>query len=157
MEHVPAEFAADSGNLPEIAGGVLATARIWTSDGIAEGYFHPSGDPEAKKPYCGLDGLLLGLEELAETQGRPRREKLRCIPGVRRKPYRPAYWPDDRPGYTVSVRICFRQHCSMQGELCLQGGQKVRFRSALELLFLLRQVAEQLEEKEEIGKKIPNT
>ena len=45
----------------------------------------------------------------------------------------------------------------MQGELCLQGGRKVRFRSALELLFLLRQVAEQLEEKEEIGKKIPNT
>ncbi len=157
MEHVPAEFAADSGDLPEIAGGVLATARIWTSDGIAEGYFHPSGDPGAKKPYCGLDGLLLGLEELAETQGRPRREKLRCIPGVPRKPYRSAYCTADGSVFTVSVRICFGQHCSMQGELCLQGGQKVRFRSALELLFLLRQVAEQLEEKEEIGKKIPNT
>ena len=157
MKYVPAEFAADSGNLPEIAGGVLATARIWISDGIAEGYFHPSGDLEAKRPYCGLDGLLLGLEELAERQGRPRRERLRCIPEIRRKPYQPAYWPDERPGCTVSIRVYFRQHCSMQGELCLQGGQRACFRSALELLVMLRQVAEQLMEKEEMRRKLQNT
>ena len=157
VKDVPAEFAEDSGNLPEIAGGVLTTARIWIWDGIAEGYFHPSGDPEAKKSYRGLDDLLVGIDELADHQDRPRREKLRHIPGVCKKTYQPAYLPDDRPGYTVSIRIYFRQHCSMQGELCLQGSQRVCFRSGLELLVLLQQVVEQIMGKEEIRKQLHNT
>lgn len=132
-----------------VAGSFQAPVRIWSAGESAEGYFHLSEAPEEPFPYRGLDGLLLALDELMDRQNRLRRpERLRSIAGVHRESPRLTYRPSVQAGFTVSLRIFFRQHYSMQGELCLQSGQKVCFRSALELLHLLRQVVEQMDGEE---------
>lgn len=141
MQYLPAEFAAEFRVRPERNAGMVATVRLWMEDGIAAGYCYPAGKPDERRPYRGLDGLLLRLEELMDRNGFPHRpEKLHSIPGAHKKRYRPADCPMLRIGRTVSIHIYYRQYCSMQGELCLQDGQKVWFRSALELLVLLQQV-----------------
>lgn len=124
-----------------------AVVRFSLSEGAAEGYFQIAGCSDALAPFRGLDDLVLRLE--AELERRePRKDALRSLPGYARGEEPDAYMPVVRLRHAVSIRVYYRQHFSMQGELCIQGGRRVFFRSALELLRLLRQLTEQIAGKE---------
>lgn len=142
---------------PDYASTQVICFSSW-KNGIARGELYSFYFEEAF-PFVGLDGLLLAMEAVMDKAEHPAAwEKMRkLIPQKQSRrppqgervytrasvPGQPFYLPDgllDKHGQicTVAVRVHCRQHASMQGELraC---GKPVCFRSALELLHLLRE------------------
>ncbi len=135
-----------SARWPDYAFTMLICFSSW-QDQIACGelwsYF--SKDPRS---FRGLDQLLFAIENAVDEAGRPaawqqpRQVFERQNPVVAQAPG-PYYEPQALAGkrgayYTASVRVYYRQHASIQGELTLsEPPRKIRFRSALELLHLL--------------------
>lgn len=132
---------------PDYAFTMLICFSSW-QDQIAQGelwsYF--SKDP---RPFRGLDQLLFAIEQAVDEAGRPaawqeprqvfERQGLSSSQAL--GPYYEPYALAGKRGayYTASVRVYYRQHASMQGELTLsEPPRKIRFRSALELLHLLQ-------------------
>lgn len=154
---------------PEYASTMLICFSGW-ENGAACGelwsfYF------EESLPFYSLDQILFGIETIMDNAGYPQkwceRRSLVTVPrrgksSVTRAPYVPP--PEHRVPYykpdsfctmrgslcTVSIRVHCRQNASIQGVLNLSRGQKIYFRSALELLYLLKEVldAAQLQRRE---------
>lgn len=142
-----------------------AETMIVCFSGIEDGI--PTGELwsfyfEHSYPFRGLDGLLFAMECVMDEARKPpvwcERRSLHKKPkdsnAVKRQAFVPQqqlqipfYRPDELAGRqgqlcTVAVRIIWRQNASMQGELRVPEHDSVRFRSALELLHLLREVLE---------------
>lgn len=126
---------------------VLVSFRV--EGGTAKGAFR-FAEETFWVPFCGLDDLMMNLEEELE-QKEPRWEAFRSLGGrcSRHREKLASYSPQSRPKYTAIIRIYYRQHLSMQGELEVSAGKRVCFRSALELMFLLRELTEDYWAKEE--------
>lgn len=135
-----------SARWPDYAFTMLICFSSW-QDQIAQGelwsYF--SKDP---RPFRGLDQLLFAMENAIDEAGRPAAWQEPRQVFEKQSPSQPQasgpyYEPQALAGkrgayYTASVRVYYRQHASIQGELTLsEPPRKIRFRSALELLHLL--------------------
>lgn len=136
-----------SARWPDYAFTMLICFSNW-QDQVAQGelwsYF--SKDP---RPFRGLDQLLFAMEDAIEEAGRPaawqepRQLSQRQPAAQAAKAPGPYYEPQALAGKrgaycTAAVRVYYRQHASIQGELILhEPPRKIRFRSALELLHLL--------------------
>ncbi|HIV20344.1 MAG TPA: hypothetical protein IAC82_13680 [Candidatus Merdivicinus intestinigallinarum] len=134
---------------PGISRGETALVSFSMERRTAKGAFR-FAEETSWVPFQGLDDLVMSLEEELERRD-PRLEAFRRLRSRRseKRERLAAYTPYPRPQHTVTIRVYYRQHFSMQGELCLGGGKRVCFRSALELMFLLRQAAEDYWAKEE--------
>lgn len=121
-------------------------------DRVPRGSFLTLPDRE-RYEFCGLDQMLLIMEDLMDRAGGPE-----SVSGRRylcRKPYR--FW---NPGHTSAgtisggaaclsgekvtfiIQVCYRQHRSMQGKLTVQMDRKqesVAFRSSLELMRMMHE------------------
>ena len=141
--------------------GTMIVCFSGAKDGVPAGklwsfYF------EQPRPFRGLDGLLFAMDAVMDEAGKPspwcERRSLLTKPKRRgaagRQPYVPPpqpqdpfYGPDALAGRrgrlcTAAVRVYQRQNASMQGELRVPGHESICFRSALELLHLLREALE---------------
>ena len=160
------EIPRDGGKWPEYASTMLLCFDGWEGS-VATGrlFTFYSGEPHA---FCDLGDLLLAMDAVMDNAGQPdawcelrhltskgkrKRPEEHCTPLApsKKKPL-PADALNGVRGKlcTVSVRVYTRQHASMQGEVRFHGHspQQVYFRSALELLHLLRERLEQTGRKE---------
>lgn len=123
-----------------------------SADGRVYSFYCPPKD------FYGLDGLLVCMDAVMDEIGSPQRwNELRTTAShrKRRKPEatrvlttsgrkKPIISPSSLNRIrgqmcTVSVWVYSRQFASMQGEVMVPGGKAIGFRSALELLYLLRE------------------
>ncbi len=154
------DIPRDGGKWPEYASTMLLCFDGW-GGGTATGklctfYFR---EPHA---FCGLDDLLLAMDAVMDEAGQPSawcelrhlpdKRNQRCpelhaspAPSVREPLPADALNRTHGKLCTVAVRVYTRQHASMQGEARFPGlsPEPVYFRSALELLHLLRELPEQ--------------
>ena len=163
------DIPRDGGLWPEYAATMLICFSGW-EEGVASGelwsfYFR---NP---RPFRGLDQLLFQMESVMNEVGQPMSWcEERSLTAPRRRRFdpsglEPVSIPRRRSPYygigglegargrlcTVAVRVYCRRHASMQGELRFLRYQEVCFRSALELIRLLRDGLEQFAWKERTG------
>lgn len=114
--------------------------------GVAQGevtsfYFQKS------RLFQGLDQLVFAIDEFLDEAGEHKPEyqyrKLDSEGGKARFGEPASGWNSPSPQTggklcSACLRIYFRQHASLQGELRVSGHPAVHFRSALELMYLLR-------------------
>lgn len=135
-----------SARWPDYAFTMLICFSSW-EDQVAQGELWSYFSREPRK-FRGLDQLLFAMEEAIDEAGRPAvwrepRQLSQQQAPPPAKPQGPCYEPQALAGkrgayYTASVRVYYRQHASIQGELTISDPpRKIRFRSALELLHLL--------------------
>ena len=151
------DIPRDGGKWPEYASTMLLCFDGW-GGGTATGklctfYFR---EPHA---FCGLDDLLLAMDAVMDEAGQPSAWcELRHLPGKRDKPPTVSMTPSAQETLpadalsrihgkfcTALVRVHTRQHTSMQGAVQFPdlSPEPTYFRSALELLHLLRELPEQ--------------
>lgn len=104
---------------------------------IVKGYFRFT-DETKWISFCGLDGFVLLLEEIL-NQKQARIEPLRGQSSGPHQIELVESYPNS-PKIVVVIHLLYRQNFSMQGELCFSNNKAVCFRSALELMFLLREI-----------------
>lgn len=122
--------------------------------------------------FHGLDDLLLTLDDVLNKIGQPARWcKLRTVSSEKEKKKTSAntnvsterklyHMPEELSRVhgkvgTAAIRIYARQNASMQGELQFSGKERrqvICFRSALELLHLLREWLELTDSERSVGK-----
>ncbi len=96
-------------------------------------------------PFSGLDHLVMLLDAQMEEADFPQsslatRRICDAKPKSELLKTAPAAFPEGSPGAAlVELRVLFRQHGSMQGQLIYRK-QTVSFRSALELMWMLRDI-----------------
>ena len=120
--------------------------------------------------FHGLDDLLLTLDDVLDEIVQPARWcELRTVSSEKKKTSANTNAPTERKLYhppeelsrvhgkvgTAAIRIYARQNASMQGELQFSGKERrqaICFRSALELLHLLREWLELTDSERSVGK-----
>lgn len=150
------------GAWPEYASSMVLCFSSW-EHGVACGELWSFCFQKPRR-FCGLDQLLFTVEAMLDEIGRsPPAWQMRTLTDKPRRrgaagAQKPAPSPDRPPPYygpdgltckrgrlcTAVVRVQYRQNASMQGRLLVYPARRpVSFRSALELLHLLRDALEQ--------------
>lgn len=143
----------DGGRWPEYASTMILCFDRLEND-IPDGYlwtFYQS----APIAFHGLDNLVSIMDDVMDQAQQPmpwaahRHIKTQAVPHPDRKAIRSQQNSINiqkqlsfRSGKlaTISVRVYTRQHATMQGALHLEENQTICFRSALELMYLLREL-----------------
>ena len=136
---------------PDYAKAMIICADNF-EDGIVSGILHNFYFKETVA-FKGLDQLVFAMDLIMDMVGFPQSAmnhgRLNIVKNADARQFTgngvPYYKIDElKPMrgrlFTVHIRVFYRQNCSMQGTLTYQG-QSLRFRSVLELMCLLYEMA----------------
>ena len=146
------DLPRDGGHWPEYAATMFLCFDRWEND-VAFGSLWTFFRAEPV-PFQGLDQLLFIMDAVMDAAEQPGPWMSRRHVGEQKEPHpasRESVPPKGplrpplsfRPGRlaTVAVRVYARQHATMQGTLRAADCKPVCFRSGLELMYLLREIA----------------